>query len=99
MLGGVRALDNFEGAPEHRLGLGVVFALFVKQGQVTEIGRDSRVIGAQRRLVDLERAGIERLGRIEIALGVMGEGEIVQRRRHVGMVGAELPFEERKGAF
>ena len=77
----------------------MVFALFVKQGQVTEIGRDSRVIGAQRRLVDLERAGIERLGRIEIALGVMGEGEIVQRRRHVGMVGAELPFEERKGAF
>lgn len=99
MLGIVRVLDNLEGAPEHRFGLGVVLTLLVKQREVAKIGGGSGMIGAQRRLVDLERATVERLGGVEIALGVMREGEIVQRRRDIGVVGAELAFEERKRAL
>ena len=82
-----------------RLGLGVAALGLVQLGQVVERLCDIGVVGAQRLLVDRQRALIERLGLGVAALVLVQQGQVVERCSHIGVVGAERLLADRQRAL
>ena len=75
------------------LGRSREVALGLKQaGEVVEAKRGIGMVGAERFLIDRQRALIERPRSFEVAQVLKQQGEIVEARRCIGMLGTKRPL-------
>ena len=91
-------------APRARLPTARVLPT-ARLGRAADVARFARVticvgmLGAERLLVDRQRALEERPRAGEVALGLKQEGEVVEARRRLGMLGAERLLADRQRAL
>ena len=81
--------DHARAAPPEVCGVRPVALRKIQRGEVVEVSADIRVVGAERLLVDRERALVERLGLGIAALGLIQHGEVVEVGADIRVVGAE----------